>query len=433
MSLMPTNPFTAMKEQQSAANPFTAMREQVEAEPSAGFVARELGSRRAINNLMAVPSVTGDLLATGENLARAGIEHHTSKYWKGIGKMLGANPDPGPTFSERFREKQENPGFAQTLLRNIPRPTVEGITAAVKSVPSLLPGGETPPEAMARNRLEFQRDDLAMRDAHPTAAKVGEVGGDILSLFLGRKGSGIDKAIQRVETRLAGRTGVDVAKSMADDINKVFKGPAMQKMARGGVRSLESGVEAAALDILKDPNADPVETAAIAAGGQMVGSGVLQASKGLLSGGPRSVGLNLTVASVAAMGLIQTFKSAVPGGRDRILESAESGFDKVLLTLGVGLGSAAIGATRYGRGNAALSEQTRAMIDGLATVHRGSTLSILSDWTKGSAQEKSEIEQALSAMSIDPTYRGKTEREREIISRIRAGAGLVKHQTGGGF
>jgi hypothetical protein len=352
---------------------------------------------------------------------------------RNVARLFGAKPDPGPTFGERYQEKAENEGFGQHLLRSIPRPTVEGISSAAKSIPSLLPGGETPGEAMERNRNEFQRDELAMRDAHPVAAKVGDVGGDVLSLFLGRRGTGIDKLVQRVETRLAGRTGADVAKTLADDINKTLAGPAMQKLARGGVRSLEAGVEAAALDILKDPNADPVETAALAAGGQMVGSGTLQAAKGLLSGGPTSAGLKLTVAAVGAMGLIQTFKSAVPGGRDRILESAESGFDKVMLTLGLGIGSAALGATRYGRGNAALSDQTRAVLDGLSTVHRGSTLSVLSDWTEGNAEDRAAIERTLTAISNDPNYQGKTDKERAIVSRIRTGAGLETYRTGGSF
>jgi hypothetical protein len=136
---------------------------------------------------------------------------------------------------------------------------------------------------------------------------------------------------------------------------------------------------------------------------------------------------------VGAMGLIQTFKSAAPGGRDRILESAESGFDKVVMMLGLGVGSAALGATRYGRGNAALADQTRALVDGLSTIHRGTTLSILSDWTKGDTEDRAAIERTLTAMSNDPTYKGNTDKERAIVSRIRSGAGLETYRTGGEF
>jgi hypothetical protein len=409
-----------------------ARRQQSEV-PSANYVAREFAARRALDNIMAVPGASGGVLANALNFGRAAVEHSVGAGFRNIGRLFGATPDPGPTLGERYQAKTENEGFAQHLLRSIPRPTVEGVSSAVKSIPSLLPGGEYPSEAMDRNRAQFQRDEFALRDAHPVAAKVGEVGGDVLSLFLGRRSSGVDKLVRRVETRLAGKASVDVAETLADDLKKRFAGPAMQRLARGGVRSIEAGVEAAALDILKDPNADPVETAALAAGGQIVGSGTLQGAKGLLSGGPTSAGLKLTVAAVGAMGLIQTFKSAAPGGRDRILESAESGFDKVMLTLGLGISSAAIGATRYGRGNTALADQTRAMIDGLSTVHRGSTLSILSDWTKGDADDRAAIERTLTAVSNDPTYRGKTDKERELVSRIRTGAGLERYQTGGRF
>lgn len=430
---MPDNPFADELGRRSADNPFAAEIERRSEAPSANFVAREMGARRALDNFMAVPDASGEILADSLNVGRAGVEHAAAAGVRNAQRLFGGSPDPGPSFGERLAEKKEKEGFAQYLLRGIPRPTVEGVSSALKSVPALVPGGETPGQAMDRNRAQFQRDEFALREAHPTAAVAGDIGGDVLSLLLGRRSTGADRLIQRAETRLAGHTGVDVAKSLADDINKKLTGPAMQRLARGGARSLEAGVEAAALDILKDPNADPVETAALAAGGQLVGSGTLGMAKGLLSGGPSSAGLKLTVAAVGAMGLIQTFKSATPGGRDRILESAESGFDKVMLTLGLGIGSAALGATRYGRGNTALADQTRAILDGLSTVHRGSTLSLLSDWTKGDSGDKATIERVLSAISSDPTYRGSTEREREIVSRIRSGAGLVRYKTGGEF
>jgi hypothetical protein len=429
-----SNPFAAeIERRRSEENPFAAEIERRGETPSANFVAREMGARRIFDNLAAVPDVSGELLANATNLGRATIGKATRAGLNNARSLFGRDPKPNPSIGERYGSATENEGFAQYLLRKIPRPTAEGVDSAVRSIPSLFPGGETPSQAMDRNRTRFQREEFAMREAHPVAATAGDIGGDVASLFIGRRSSGVNKLLQRVETRLSGKAGVNVAESLAEDINKRLTSPAMQRLARGGVRSLESGVEAAALDILKDPNADPVETAALAAGGQIVGSGSLSLAKGLLSGGPSSAGLKLTVAAVGAMGLIQTFKSAVPGGRDRILESAESGFDKVMLTLGIGIGSAALGATRYGRGNTALADQTRAMLDGLSTIHRGSTLSILSDWTEGDADDKAAIERTLTALASDPMYRGKTDEERAIVSRIRAGAGLVNYKTGGTF
>lgn len=433
---MPDNPFRAYREQQgAAANPFRTYREQQAEKPSANYVAREMAARGTLNNLMAVPGASGDLLANALNAAGAGAQRVATAGGRNIKSVLPfMEPSPTtPSFGDIYAERTGTEGPVQRALRNIPRPTVEDVTAGVNSIPSLLPGGETPGEAMERNRADYRRDEFEMREAHPTAAVAGDVGGDVLSLFVGRRGTGAGRAMQRLETRLAGKTGIEVAESLGQDLGKIMKSPAMQRLARGSARSLEAGIEAAALDILKDPNADPAETAAIAAGGQLVGSGTLALSKGLLSGGPANAGLKVTVAAVSTMGILQMLKSAAPGGEDRILESVESGFDKVLLTLGLGVGSAALGATRYGRGNVNLADQTRTYLDGLSTVHRGTTLSLLSDWTEGDSEDRAAIERVLTAMASNPTYRGENSVERRIVSRIRTGAGLERYESGGGF
>lgn len=403
--------------------------------PSANYAFRDRFSRTFLNNVMAVPDASGELLANATNFGMALAQRGANAGARNLKRVLPfTQPAPTtPTVGELYDRRTENEGGLQKLLRSIPRPSTEKIDAAAESIPSLLPGGESPSRAFNRNMFENLEQATAMRAAHPVASTAGDIGGDIASLLLGRRSTGADKLLQRVETRLGGRASTQVAENLAEDLGRVVKSPAWQRMARGGVRSLEAGVEAAALDVLKDPNADPMETAALAAGGQLVGSGALQGAKGLVSGTLPSIGLKLTVAAVAAMGLIQTFKSAAPGGRDRILESAESGFDKVMLMLGLGIGSAALGATRYGRGNTNFANQTRTMLDGLATVHRGSTLSILSDWTEGDAEKRASIESVLTAMSRDPTYSGRNETERDLVQKIRAGNGLVPYKTGGGF
>jgi hypothetical protein len=111
----------------------------------------------------------------------------------------------------------------------------------------------------------------------------------------------------------------------------------------------------------------------------------------------------------------------------------ESGYDKVALLLAAGAGSAAIGATRYGRGNTALTDQTRKFLDGVATTHRGTLLSLLTDYTEGDDEERAALERTLTALSEDPTYRGKTRAEQQIVSRLRSGAGVEKYNTGGEF
>lgn len=404
---------------------------------TANYVAREIGARRILDNLMAVPDASGELLSTALSGAAAGIETAARIGANNARSLVGTDRVKGPTIGERFERHQENPSVAQRALRAIPRPSVETVSSALESVPSLMPGGETPSDAMLRNRLEFRAEDAKMRREHPVAATVGDVGGDVLSLVIGRRSSGAKNLVQRVETRLAGKASVGAAETLATDLGKVLKGPGMQRLARGGVRSLESGVEAAALDLLKDPNADPIETAALAAGSQLVGSGALATAVGLVSGGKVQAGLKLSLAAIGTAGILQVLKSSTPGGRDRVLESVESGYDKVALALGLGVASAAIGATRYGRGNTNLAEQSRAFLDGIATVHRGTLLSVLTDWNDGDDKQRTAIENVLTGLAEDPTgFKPADDAERAIVRRLRDGAEMkaeTSYRTGGGF
>lgn len=416
---MPGNPF---REKLERVNPFRKQLEQPEG-PSANFVAREMAARGFINNVLAAPSASGDLLAAAAAGARTNMPTNLAAPL--IDKLLGVERDR-PTFREKFAEEREK--FPASALRAIPRLTTTDIDAGILSIPSLMPGGETPQEAMARNREKLDEEEFSMREAHPTAAMVGDVSGDIASMFLARRGTGINKLAQRFETRMGARESAQAATSLIEDLGSVLKGPSFRALARGAGRSLETGVEAAVLDIVKDPDADPLETAALAAGAQLVGSGALGSAQGLLSGGPTRAGLKIAVAAASTMGFLQMLKTVTPGGRDRILESMEGGYDKVALALGLGVASASIGFTRYGRGNTALSDQTRNLLDGIATTHRGTTLSLLTRWNDADADERETIEKVLTAVAEDPYYRGKNAAERQVISRLRN-----KFRSGEGF
>lgn len=437
----PNNPFREALERRSVegadttANPFRqALQTRAEA-PSAEFVAREIAARRVLDNLMAAPDASGELVSKALSAYGAGVETAAAAGMNNVRRLIGAAPKEGPTFAERFERREQRPTLTQRALRNIPRATLEDAAGVVEAIPALVPGGETPSEAYSRGREAFRAEEAAMRAEHPTAATVGDVGGDVLSLLIGRRSTRADKLLQRVETRLAGRSAIGAADDLASDLGRVLTGPAMQRLARGAGRSIETGVEAAALDILKDPNADPIEVAALAAGGQLVGSGALSGAKGLLSGGPTSAGLKLSLAAIGTAGLLQVLKASTPGGRDRVLESVETGYDKVAMALALGAASAAIGATRYGRGNTALADQTRAFLDGLGTVHRGTLLSLLTEWTEGDDKQKATIERVLTEVAQNPAYKGKNDAERAILRRLRDGAELKQpeYKTGGGF
>lgn len=418
---MPSNPFADELARRSAGNPFAAELERRSAEPSAAAVGRETFSRGVANNLLAIPSASGDMLALAS--AAAQQFNKTTPIGMLVNKWRGTE---SPSFSETYDAEKKK--FPASALRAIPRPTTNDVTAAARSIPSLMPGGETPREAYDRNLTDVEAEEFAMRDTHPTAAKVGDVGADIASLFLARRGTGMGKLIQSAETKLGVRSGAKSAETLAEDLNKVFTAGPLKTLARGAGRAVETGIEATALDIVKDPDADPVEIAAVAAGGQMVGSGFLAGGQALTSGGMGKAGLNITVAAMTAWGLLQVLKSATPGGEDRILESMESGYDKVAFALAAGAGSAVLGATRYGRGNTALSEQTRTFLDGVATAHRGTTLSLLTSWNDADESGREAIEKVLTETAKDPHYRGANAAERRVVSQLRN-----RYRTSGSF
>jgi hypothetical protein len=389
--------------------------------PDANFVAREMAARGALNIGLAIPSASGDMLAAAAAVKRYSPETRAFDMLRGVERQR-------PGFGELFDQEREK--FPANMIRKIPRLEYGDLEAGIQAIPALMPGGVSPGEAFARERAEDDAEVAAMREAHPEAASIGDIGGDVASLFLGRKAPGIDSMIQRSETRLAGKAGVHAAKSLLDDLESTIKSAPMQKLARGAGRSVEAGVEAAVLDIAKDPDADPLEIAAIAAGGQMVGSGAIGAVQGITSGGLTQAGLKMSLLAASSFGLIQVMKSAAPGGQDRILESIETGYDKVALALGLGAASAALAATRYGRGNTNLSNQTRTFLDGVATAHRGTVLHFLTQYSDGTPEEKRTMERVMMAVARDPEYQGETASEKRFVRQLRIGD---KHVTGGGF
>lgn len=433
------NPFRKVLDERVEAtvggNPFARERQRRSDGPSANFVFRERMARTALNSLMAVPDAGGELLADALNVGRAVAGKAARAGVNNARALVGMERTPNPSLGERYDAATATEGVPQRTLRAIGRPSIEGTMARVESLPALVPGGESFDQAVDRNLGEDTAEQAAQREAHPMAAMAGDIGGDVLSLFIGRRSSGSGRVVQRLETRLAGRAAVEASETLATDLGKVLKGPGMQRLARGGLRSVEAGVEAAALDILKDENADPMETAALAAGGQLVGSGALSAAKGLVTGGPASAGLKLSLAAISTAGLLQVLKSSAPGGRDRVLESVESGYEKVALALGLGMASAAIGATRYGRGNTHLAEQSRAFLDGVSTVHRGTVLSVLTSWTDGDEKQQATIERVLTALGEDPEFKGKNDEERALVRQLRDSTQLKAdaYETGGAF
>jgi len=294
-------------------------------------------------------------------------------------------------------EQQKARAPASGLLA-FPQPKVSDIASLIKSIPALLPGGKTPGEAFRGHQEGAAAKEAALRGAHPKATAAGDVAGDVLTLASGRLPAA--KAIAKAELKLAPKVadmafGSALAKPLdpgtARLANRIINSPKMRALARGLGRSVETGFEAMVLDIVKGD--DPMETAAYAAGGQLAGSALLTAGKGLISGGPLKAGGKLAIAAASTAALLQMLKNVTPGGEDNFISNINDGFDKVTLALALGIISGLAGAGRLRGGK--LAEDLPKLTDAIATIPRAATISILEDWVNASGPERLKIESDL--------------------------------------
>lgn len=223
------------------------------------------------------------------------------------------------------------------------------------------------------------QSELAQREQeatdNPTASMLGGFSGDVATLLTGRlprtgPGGLFDKKIadalssgSKALGKKAGATGVvKQAKDILD--TDVFK-----HAARGAGRVFETGVEGAALSLLQD--GDPVETAAFAAGGQLVASGALAAAEGAVELPLKVLGKNTLgplgkkAVGIAAQGVIlSTLFKVLQSNPDAAEETA---FDKLTTALVVG-GAAGILGKRSKEGG--LLENFPSLADAILTVPR---------------------------------------------------------------
>ena len=379
----PDNPFAFASD-----NPFTA--------ETSGEAFIKTGGREFINNIFGIPSAAGEALAFGA----AGAETGAANLFD-FGNLPGLSPDD-PTFDERFQEQREK--FPASALRAF-RPTIEGLTADVRSLPKLLPGGETFGESRQRLRKETAAATAQRQEQFPGATGAGEVAGDVATLLSGRLPA--SKAINKLEQKLFGK-GPDMAFGSAVPkitnpglkraVKEVLTGPAAKSLARGAGRSLEIGFEAAALDLLKGD--DPFETAGYAMGVQAGGSAILGLGKGAI----KHPGIAITALSFAA--LLQVSRSLIPGGKDGFIESVETGFAKVAFGLLLGAVAGAAGTGRL-RGAGRRIEDFPRFADAITAVPRGAVISMLEDFVDADPAEQQNIELVMNKLAENPAFFGK--------------------------
>ncbi len=357
----PGNPFV----EHAPGNPF------VEPSPTTRDAFFDAAARTTANNLLALPQGIGTAIAAGAAGLRA----------------------PGEiTFSEAFEEEKGK--FPASLIRKIPAPTVGDIGAGIRSIPALLPGGETPGERFSDELASGKEELAAMQQQFPTATALGDVTGDVATIVGGRLP--FARRVNKFEDFLTkARLPKITDPSIRREVIKALESKAFRSILKGTGRSVETGLEAMSLDILKGD--DPLETAFWAAGSQAGGSLSLQTLKGAKN--------HPIIAGAIVFGAAyQIGKELVPGGNDNLIESMTTGFEKMAgaIVLGTLAGVAGTGRVR-GR---AISESMPRLTDAITSIPRAAMISFLEDLVDAPPQTKQEIALVTSKLAQDPQFFG---------------------------
>ncbi len=333
-------------------------------------------SRTLLNNLFGFPSEAGKFAVKGLEL---------------------------PT--KLFLDKEPAKTGVTKALGNIPKFTIEGAAAGIRSLPALFPGGEKFSERKERELLDINTESERMDAAFPKTAAFAGHAGDIATIFTGRVP--FLSKIEKGEAWLAGKKFADAVKNpgaageLGNIAKNVLNSPGIRSLMRGTGRVGEAGLEAAVIEALTGD--DPLTAAAYVAGGQAVGSSMLTVSKGLVTGGPMKAGAKLTLTAGAFFGLLQTLKEGTPGGSDNPIATIKESFEHVLLLLIAGGVATAAGAGRIRRTDAVTWPRSAEFI---STLPRANMISLVSGWVNASPDEQQTIESTLSQLQQDPEFFG---------------------------
>lgn len=189
---------------------------------------------------------------------------------------------------------------------------------------ALLRGQALQPAARYDQALERQQvTDIRGRESAPVSTAVGEVGGDIATILALRAGG------RGVLTGSVAPAAPAAATATAQPVGSVI-GNTLKSFARAAGRAggsaARAGSETALLAALHD--ADPLQAAGLAAGGDVIG----QISKGAYRNLTASPARLLGTIAVAASGAL-AIEQWTPGGLDRVLPSLEDANKHVWLSV----------------------------------------------------------------------------------------------------
>lgn len=341
---------------------------------------------RFVDNFLNIPNASGELLASG----LAAAETAAGSIPRAI---RGEDLEIGQRFSENVEARRE--ALPASLLINAPRIDSRDVRAAGSAVSSALSGDFGVADNFESARERALESDLQAREDRPGAAVAGDVTGDVATLLTGRTPLARGARNRRLAARAIPKKAIPPG--FKAEVDRLVNSRIAQGLKRGGLRIGETGLEGAVIAALNDD--DPVTAAALAAGAQAAGSTFL----GLAEFGFGKNGKNLAISLAGATAMIQMFKSATPGGRDRILESTETAANKITGMLALGVLSGAAGLGRMG---GKFADNVPVIADGVTAIPRGAMVSLLSDFSN--PENASLIEPVIFKMAEDPTFFGPT-------------------------
>lgn len=361
---------------------------------------------RFAGNVANIPDVVANLGAGVVNQAAEPFQKVAA-----FGKQMfsGDRPTPG-TDVRTAPASQITPLIRTPTLGQefVPGPTSSDILGGVQRL------GEGAAALRTMNFGQFQPDASAQQQARtelmaqqsPVASILGTISGDVMTMITARapiaaaRGSAQLNAIQAA--KLAEKGGIPIA--LAPTVKSALQSATVNSKATATLlnrvgRIGEAGLEGFTLAALNG-QADPLETAAFAAGTQAAGSVLLSGMTGLLSGGPTRAGAKLAISAVAIGAMMQIFKAATPAGDNNpteVLSSLGTGFDKVALGLAAGVLSGAAGMGRVT--NRFPVTALPQVADMISSMPRAATISIMTEILEDPAAEA-----VVTKLSTDPMY-----------------------------
>jgi len=381
--------------------------------------------RGTFDNLMNVPNALGEVAGTALAGATAGVKTLGTAIGEGLASRnfdltTGEPLNIGEDFSRHYEEAR-NTFPASVLTGGMNAPTSLDAQALMSVAPQAAYQNRAPGEydALAGHERHDQREltDLGQeftqkrnnilegyldrRAAHPVGAGAGDVLSDIATVITGRAPLVTAQRASRLAKPPVKPTKIDPGfKRWANTrINKM-----KDWLKTSGMRIAETGLEGATLAALQDE--DPLAGAAFGAGAQSVGN-IAQGVWDEIPG--KRPTIKLAVGGIAAGALWQVWKSMTPGGRDRILESEESGYQKMAALVAVG---ALTRMTGFSRPTTRQLDDLGAVVDSWHTMRRSAVMSLFSELEN---DDSGDMDRVMSQMFKDSSFFSPTAQRR--ISR----------------